>query len=472
MVDNLEMTVDRYNNHDDRKTYFSFSIIKLFLCLSFLIGFTSNTFASLPVVWDEWVKSVIRLEIKTQSGRASGTAFAINNNGNYITTHHVIEMAIKDDTVFAIEPLEPQEKRHKATIVWKSKEHNLAMVHVKDWKKKPLKISNGDFLNKGQAVYAIGFPEAANKTKKSYTEPTIKKGILSALKEHSSLKHGENNVKTLEHDASVNSGNSGGPLADACGRVIGVNKQKELSYIKSINTAEGVFFSVNSIELITLLDKYKISYEKDNSKCTKETAIIGLDSLSNTILIFFIGLGFFILLAFFYLFRKVKKASPDGRINSRVISHMIRERIGGGKTNTSQQSRPGYDNKLGRMVYPNEPEYKGSKSQLARKVAYLLVPQRKDLHLPVLELKNPGNYRLGRSQNANTQLIIPNQYVSSQHAIIIVNPDMSIAIEAIESTNGTQIAGQLLPTGEIRSLSEGETIRFGHDEVIYRLHRG
>lgn len=437
--------------------------------------------------WDKWDDSVIRLLVVGKSGLdfsvESGTAFAINDNGDYITNHHVIETALKGGEIVAVESLEP-EKIHKVDIVWESQEHDLAMVNIVTWKNKPVTLSNGSNVKKGQDVYSIGFPGAADRDNPAeFNVSTVKKGILSAFKSFP-LMAGGRNIKMLEHDAPVNSGNSGGPLADACGRVIGINEQKALSGLVkqgdnvAVNTAEGILFSINTIELMALLDQNKVSYQRDDKLCAGSASHI-----SNTTLLAIAGLALLTLLAFVFLFRRVQQASPDGRVNTRVISRMIRDRMSGSSSSRQQsqpqQARTYYSHNDGRIIHRDEQEANNnqrqsppSASQVNEQILYRLIPQRSDLGLPSLSLPSPGNYRLGRDQSVNIQLVVPNQYVSSEHAVIIVNPDHSVAVEALASTNGTQVAGVLMSPGEILALQEGEVLRLGHDEVIYTLQRG
>ncbi|MDG4595435.1 MAG: caspase family protein [Candidatus Contendobacter sp.] len=165
--------------------------------------------------------------------------------------------------------------------------------------------------------------------------------------------------------------------------------------------------------------------------------------------------------ALMYRHFRVTNQAP---FNSRILSRMIRERMSRSCYKLShvltfrrkeQALQPTVD------VPPPIP-----------KIFYRLVPQRNDRGLPTLILSKPGNYRLGRMQADNIQLVVPSQYVSSEHLVITVNPDYSVAVENLKPTNKTHISGEEIPSGQIRLIQPGQTLRLGHDEVIYSLKKG
>jgi len=165
--------------------------------------------------------------------------------------------------------------------------------------------------------------------------------------------------------------------------------------------------------------------------------------------------------ALMYRYFRVTNQAP---FNSRILSRMIRERM----------SRSCY--KLSHVLTFRRKE-QAPQSTIdvpppIPKVFYRLVPQRNDCGLPTLILSKPGNYRLGRMQTDNIQLVVPSQYVSSEHLVITVNPDYSVAVENLKPTNKTHISGVEIPSGKICPIQPGQTLRLGHDEVIYSLKKG
>jgi uncharacterized membrane protein YhaH (DUF805 family) len=105
-------------------------------------------------------------------------------------------------------------------------------------------------------------------------------------------------------------------------------------------------------------------------------------------------------------------------------------------------------------------------------VLFRLAPQLSGLGLPTLDLPTAGNYWLGSRHSGRVQLVIPNQQVSGEHLQITVNPDYSVVVEDLGSTNGTQVAGIGITRGQLQPLHVGQTLRLGHDDVTYTLQRG
>lgn len=438
------------------------------------------------VDWEKWDDSVIRVLVVGQHGLdfavESGTAFAINDKGDYITNHHVIATALAGGKVGAVESLEP-EKIHDVEIVWESEMHDLAMVHVNTWKNPGLTLSDGSLLKKGQEVFSIGFPGAADRDNPTeFNVSTLKKGVFSAFKNFS-LMQGGRNIKMIEHDAPVNSGNSGGPLADACGRVVGINEQKALGEVVeqgdqgvAVNSAEGILFSINTVELMALLKEHNVDFKRDDSTC----AAASVAAPDNQKMLSILGaIALLTLIGFAMVYRSVQRAN-NGQFNTRVLSRMIRDRMGGGSSGgqrppaNQQPHGPFFDPEAGRIrnTHLRQQAPAPAPTPAPQPLAlYRLVPQRSDLGLPTLTLSTAGNYRLGRNQASNIQLVVPNQYVSSNHLLITVNPDHGVMIEDLGSMNGTRVAGVAVPRGQLQPIQPGQTLRIGHDETLYVLQK-
>ena len=119
---------------------------------------------------------------------------------------------------------------------------------------KPLKLSKEEPQH-GAAIYVVGYPGAGDilSDTQAHTSDsvTITDGIISAIRSFT-IEKGGNPVKLLQGNAAINSGNSGGPLFDTEGVVVGVNTYK-------VNAdSQGVFGSVAISELWSLLNQYGI----------------------------------------------------------------------------------------------------------------------------------------------------------------------------------------------------------------------
>ena len=144
-----------------------------------------------------------------------GSGFIINEDGYILTNYHVIEGA-KDITVTLSDGTEVI-----ATVVNYDQEKDLAMIKLKEGTKVPAvaELGDSDELYPGAEVIAIGTPLSK---KLAYT---LTKGVISGNDRSIETKSGTS-VHLLQTDAAINSGNSGGPLVNTKGQVIGINSMK------------------------------------------------------------------------------------------------------------------------------------------------------------------------------------------------------------------------------------------------------
>ena len=140
--------------------------------------------------------------------RAQGSGFIISADGLILSNAHVVENA-KEVTVKLSD-----HREFKAKVLGSDKTSDIAVLKI-DAKSLPsVRIGNSDQLNVGDYVLAIGQPFGL--------EETATAGIVSAT---SRALPGDGYVPFIQTDAAVNPGNSGGPLFDASGAVVGINSQ-------------------------------------------------------------------------------------------------------------------------------------------------------------------------------------------------------------------------------------------------------
>ena len=144
---------------------------------------------------------------QTRKSAALGSGFIIDKKGIVITNNHVIKNA--EDIVVIV----GGDKEYKATIIGADPLSDIAVLQI-DSKEKfiPVKFGNSDKARIGDWVIAIGNPFGLG--------GTVTSGIISARNRTIGLSRYEDYIQT---DASINSGNSGGPLFDMNGDVIGIN---------------------------------------------------------------------------------------------------------------------------------------------------------------------------------------------------------------------------------------------------------
>jgi serine protease Do len=144
---------------------------------------------------------------QTRKSAALGSGFIIDEKGIVITNNHVIQDA--EDIVVRV----GGEKEYKAKIIGADPLSDIAVLQI-DSKEKfiPVKFGDSDKARIGDWVIAIGNPFGLG--------GTVTAGIISARNRSIGLSRYEDYIQT---DASINSGNSGGPLFDMNGDVIGIN---------------------------------------------------------------------------------------------------------------------------------------------------------------------------------------------------------------------------------------------------------
>jgi len=157
--------------------------------------------------------------------QSSGSGFVISSDGYIVTNHHVIEDAEKITVLFSDgRELQGELKGADAST-------DIAVLKIYDSNLKALSFANSDELQAGQIAVAIGNPLGL--------QYTVTAGVVSALGRTLRAKNGRLIDDVIQTDAALNPGNSGGPLVDSAGNVIGVNTA-------TIPSAQGLCFAVSA----------------------------------------------------------------------------------------------------------------------------------------------------------------------------------------------------------------------------------
>src|ERR1700730_9695441 len=168
-----------------------------------------------------------------QQGQGSG--FILDKQGHILTNNHVIDNAQKVEVTLS------DKHKYKATVVGVDKGHDLALLQINNAPDlQPGTLSESTNLTVGQRVYAIGNPFGLS--------GTMTRGIISEI---CSLRGPSNSPieDAIQTDAAVNPGNSGGPLLNSRGEVIGIttlianngaDQSSGIGFAIPINTAKAV----------------------------------------------------------------------------------------------------------------------------------------------------------------------------------------------------------------------------------------
>jgi putative serine protease PepD len=150
-----------------------------------------------------------------QGGQAEGSGFVYDKNGDIVTNAHVVQGASSIKVRFQ------SGKTAKATLVGTDDSTDIAVikVDVPSSQLDPLTLGNSASVQVGQEVAAIGSPFGL--------PGTLTSGIVSAVNRTITAPNNYSISGAIQTDAAINHGNSGGPLLNASGAVIGVNAQIE-----------------------------------------------------------------------------------------------------------------------------------------------------------------------------------------------------------------------------------------------------
>ncbi len=173
-----------------------------------------------------------------QAQQALGSGFVIDKDGHIVTNYHVVQGASRVEVSFS------NQDTVKATVVGTDPSTDLAVLDVEVPAKAltPLTLANSDAVRVGDPVVAIGNPFGL--------ERTVTAGIVSALQREVRSPNNYTIDHVIQTDAPINSGNSGGPLIDAQGRVIGVNSQIETANGGGGNVGIGFAVPSNTVKSI------------------------------------------------------------------------------------------------------------------------------------------------------------------------------------------------------------------------------
>ncbi len=181
-------------------------------------GFAPVVAKVLPTVVSIYVRALVEKNAPKDTGRTAskasyasqqsqGSGFLIDGKGHIVTNRHVIENA------YAITVVLEDQRELRARLVGKLIRIDLALLKIDDSKPLPaVEFGNSDLVQPGDAVLAIGNPLGLG--------GTVTSGIVSALNRNISETPFDDFIQI---DAAINHGNSGGPLFNAAGQLIGVN---------------------------------------------------------------------------------------------------------------------------------------------------------------------------------------------------------------------------------------------------------
>jgi hypothetical protein len=218
-------------------------------------------------------RSVVRVVLAAKDGNkvafvGHGSGFAVAPD-KIVTNAHVVEIARQEPSiVIGIVPSQGG-KSYGGRVIAFSPNNDLALIQVLDGGRLPPMAIFGGNVADGLDVVAIGYPGSVDRAQGLNLDDMI--NPMSPVKTRGSVSGGRTAKKfdTILHTAPIASGNSGGPLIDNCGRILGANSFGSLS---DGNDAE-FGFAVSSREILSFLRKAGVETSATATPCRSAAEI-------------------------------------------------------------------------------------------------------------------------------------------------------------------------------------------------------
>ena len=181
-------------------------------------------------IYSSVIDSVVSISSMTSSGTSSGTGIIMSPDGYVITNHHVITGAL------VISVLTNDNQEYEAALVGSDEMSDLAVLKIDARGLQAAEFGDSSKLRVGDSVVAIGDPLGVQ------LRGTMTNGIISAI--NRDLTVGDRTMTLIQTNAALNNGNSGGPLINCYGQVIGINTVKMSSYYTATASVEGLGFAI------------------------------------------------------------------------------------------------------------------------------------------------------------------------------------------------------------------------------------
>lgn len=156
-----------------------------------------------------------------------GTGVIVDTDGYILTNSHVID----DGQASEVSVILSDGEKLPAQVLWYERELDLAVIKIDKQDLPVAVLGDSDYVEVGDIAIAIGNPLGLQ------FERSVTQGIISGLNRRIQLQSGAAIEDLIQTDASINEGNSGGPLLNAKGQVIGINSAK-------VKSGEGLGFAI------------------------------------------------------------------------------------------------------------------------------------------------------------------------------------------------------------------------------------
>lgn len=216
-----------------------------------------------------------RMVLFKQKGRlflmmGHGSGYLVSDEGHIISNHHVLGGEIEDPQLaklgkpemFVVRAISPKLELLPIEVLTSDKDKDLAIGKVDGLEGEPLPLGDSEYFQPTMPVFSLGFPGASDDVTsglgfgdpEGFIKPVVAEGTLK--REFKS----QTGSTVWEHHAPISGGNSGGPLVNQCGQVVGTNYA---GHVQQQNTV----LAVSNSELIPMLKKQDVPFEQESGRC-------------------------------------------------------------------------------------------------------------------------------------------------------------------------------------------------------------
>lgn len=195
---------------------------------------------SLQEIYIKAIPSVVSISCTLRNGSSSGTGVVFSADGYIVTNCHVVA----DAETIAVQLSDGREL--PAYVVGSDAISDLAVLYISADDLTPAEFGDSSSLRVGDTVVAIGDPLGAA------LRGTMTDGIISAI--NRDITTNGRTMTLIQTNAALNAGNSGGPLINCYGQVIGINTMKIGDYVNE-SGVEGLGFAIPSITVKEIVDQ-------------------------------------------------------------------------------------------------------------------------------------------------------------------------------------------------------------------------
>ena len=434
--------------------------ISIFIIAMGFSGFVHAEFTEKVV--ENAKRSTVRVFVKVGEGVSSGTGFVISSKGYVVTNYHVVQGGEKVVVVYGRGETAFMKE---ASVVVSDPGKDLAILKCDSLPRTETFVVADHETAGGQEVMAIGFPailddmyaSSGNSDLKPngrpdefVIDPSDVAGFVPVsfpgnVGKEMQIKSGfGGDFRSIAHSAKISEGNSGGPLIDKAGRLVGINVQGAANKMGA-----DYAFAIHASELVTLARAHSIPIDFTSSKVS--TGGVGSSGMQLLLLVVFAA---FAVVMFLMVLRKPRMVMVD------AVSKLVHSKH-------QRSGQAGYREKVPVIPQPRTP----TNTRGMRLRGRDLQGRSYDIAFSDSDFQRSGGKLVIGRNNDLSQLHLSHDSVSRQHATLSSRGG-DIFVEDRNSGNGTRVNGQELIIGSPPvSLRPGDKLTLGEVDLMFEVIR-